>query len=94
MAHKFVVVFTTAGGGQAAIIQTMLQAAGIPAQTSQEGAGAAYGLTVGPLGLVDILVPDTHAEAAQRLLAAMQRGDLEGDPGLADSAGSEPDLDR
>ena len=77
MTNKLVVVFTTTGGGQAAIIQNLLASAGIPATTSQEGAGAAYGLTVGPLGLVDILVPEARAAEAEALLAAMQRGDLE-----------------
>ncbi len=75
--NKLVVVFTTTGGGQAAIVQDLLTSAGIPAQTSQEGAGAAYGFTVGPLGLVDILVPEARAAEAEALLAAMQRGDLE-----------------
>lgn len=76
MSGKLVVVFTTAGGGTAAIIKTMLEAAGIPAVTSQEGAGTAYGLTVGALGTVDILVPESRATEAKALLAAMERGDL------------------
>ena len=86
--NKPVVVFTTNGGGQAAIIQELLIAAGIPAQTSQEGAGAAYGFTVGPLGMVDIIVPEAYAAAAEQLLAAMQRGDLEDGEGPA----APPDL--
>lgn len=77
MTNKLVVVYATAGSGHAAIIQTMLEAAGIPVQTSQEGAGAAYGFTVGPLGRVEILVPEPYAAQAADLLAAMERGDLE-----------------
>ncbi|MCC7359468.1 MAG: DUF2007 domain-containing protein [Anaerolineales bacterium] len=93
MTNQLVVVFTTNGGGQAAIIQELLASAGIPAQTSQEGAGAVYGLTVGPLGQVDILVPERYAAAAEQLLAAMQRGDLEegaGPSARADDSGDRP----
>jgi hypothetical protein len=80
MPHKLVVVHTTAGLGPAAIIKAALEAAGIPAETSQEGAGAAFGFTVGPLGLVEILVPDTHAAQAEEIIAAMRRGDLGEEP--------------
>jgi hypothetical protein len=80
MPHKLVVVHTTAGLGPAEIVKEALLAAGIPAETSQEGAGAAFGFTVGPLGLVDVLVPDTHAAQAEEIIAAMRRGDLADDP--------------
>ena len=59
-------------------------AAGIPAETSREGAGAAYGFTVGPLGMVDILVPEEHAAQAENLLDAMRRGDLTDDSDAID----------
>jgi hypothetical protein len=81
MPDPLVVVFTTAGRGPAGIIQEMLIAAGIPATTSQEGAGAAYGFTVGPLGTVEILVPAPYEADARRLLEAMERGELNGDGG-------------
>jgi Putative prokaryotic signal transducing protein len=77
MSRRSVVVYTTSGPGQAAIVKNALTAAGIPAATSQEGAGAAYGLTVGPLGRVDILVPAQYAAEAEALLAAMRRGELD-----------------
>jgi hypothetical protein len=84
MTHpRLVVVYTTTGSGPANIIKGVLASAGIPAELSQEGAGAAYGLTVGTLGLVDVLVPEDRAAEAEQLLAAMDRGDL-GD----ESAGS------
>jgi hypothetical protein len=79
MHPRFVVVYTTAGPGQAAIIRGTLEAAGIPTETSQEGAGAAYGFTVGPLGMVDILVPEAYAAEAEALLAALRQGDLSDD---------------
>jgi hypothetical protein len=79
MPSQFVVVYTTSGPGEADIIQSVLNAAGLPCRLSREGAGAAYGLTVGPLGVVDVLVPEEHAEAARALLEAMERGDLADD---------------
>jgi len=79
MSARLVVVYTAAGPGRADIIKSALVAAGIPAETSREGAGAAYGLVVGPLGMVDILVPEEDAAQAEELLAAMRRGDLSDD---------------
>jgi hypothetical protein len=79
MPQRFVVVYTTSGPGEAAVIQGVLEAAGIPCQLSREGAGAAYGITVGPLGVVDILVPEANAAEAEALLAAMDRGELADD---------------
>jgi hypothetical protein len=77
---RLVVVTTTAGLGQAAIWVGTLQAAGIPAVTSQEGAGAAFGFTVGPLGLVDILVPEDRASEAEALLAELRGDDPDNEP--------------
>lgn len=79
MSQRLVVVYTTAGPGEATIIQGVLEAAGIPCELSREGAGAAYGITVGPLGVVDVLVPEPHVEAARALLEALERGDLADD---------------
>jgi hypothetical protein len=77
MPEHLIVVYTAIGPGQADIIKSALIAADIPAETSREGAGAAYGFTVGPLGMVDILVPEEYAAQAEDLLAAMRRGDLD-----------------
>ena len=79
MSEHLVVVYTAAGPGLAEIVKSTLIAAGIQAETSREGAGAAYGFTVGPLGMVDILVPEEEAAEAEALLEAMQRGDLSDD---------------
>ena len=84
MPQRFVVVYATSGPGEATILQSVLAAAGIPCELSREGAGAAYGLTVGPLGVVDILAPEAQAEAARALLAAMERGDLADDSAAVD----------
>ncbi len=79
MPEPLIVVYTAVGPGEAEIVKGALMAAGIPAETSREGAGAVYGFTVGPLGMIDILVPAEHAAQAEELLAAMRRGDLNND---------------
>ena len=85
--QDLVVVFTSAGPGYADIIKGTLEAAGIPATTSREGAGAAYGLTVGAMGLVDVLVTADRADEARALLAELRQDD-DGDDDLAND---EPD---
>ena len=79
MTHALVAVYTAPGQLQAHIVKGMLEAAGIAVQLSQEGAGAAYGLTVGPLGAVELLVARKDAAEAQALIAAMERGELDED---------------
>ena len=86
MPEKLIVVYTAASPGEADVVKGALLAAGVPAETSREGAGAAYGFTVGPLGMVDILVPAAHAAQAAELLAAMRRGDLSDDSDAIDEA--------
>jgi len=77
MTQPLVVVYTAAGQMEANIVKGMLEAAGIPVELSQESAGTVYGLTVGTMGLVEILVPEQRADEAKALIEAMQRGDLE-----------------
>lgn len=59
----------TAGIIPATIIAGRLQANGIPAHAWQEGAGQAYGLTVGLLGNGYVMVPESYLEQAKALLA-------------------------
>jgi hypothetical protein len=75
LTQELVVVFTSAGPGYADIIKGTLEAAGIPAATSREGAGAAYGFTTGAMGLVDVLVTADRAEEARALLAELGQKD-------------------
>ncbi len=77
MNSNLVVVYTAAGRTEAGFIISLLEAAGIPAMSTQEGAGAAYGLTVGPLGKAQILVREEDAAEARELLAAMEHGELD-----------------
>ncbi len=79
MADKLVIVYSTAGHGQAEIIKGALEAAGIPAEISQESAGTVFGFTVGEMGLAHILVAAEQVAEALAFLEAMQRGDLTND---------------
>ena len=67
---KWEVVAEEAGLAPAQIIAGRLQAEGIPARAWQEGAGQAFGLTVGMLGSGYVEVPEAYLEEARAILAA------------------------
>ena len=92
MTQSFAVVYTAAGRIEADIVKGMLEAAGIPVELSQESAGTVYGLTVGAMGLVEILVPEQRADEAKALIEAMQRGELEEE--FPDPNGQIPDEEQ
>ncbi len=71
---KWEVVAETYGELQAEILRGLLEAQGIPVVLSQEGAGRAYGIQVGPLGLVQLLVPSDYVLTAQDILTDYQTG--------------------
>ena len=57
---------------EAYLVIGLLEAAGIPVKVVRESAGELFGLTVGPLAKIDVLVPQEHKSEAERLL----EGDL------------------
>ncbi len=89
MSDPLVVVCTVEGRLEAERIRSWLEAEGIPAMVSQEGAGQVYGLTLGLLGEADVLVPAARAAEAQALLADMPCAEAGGD----ESGSSEPEDD-
>jgi hypothetical protein len=63
---------------EAEIIKEALEAQGIPAEIFQEGAGHfAYPVGVGPLGKVEICIPEERLEEAEAWLEEYQSGKLE-----------------
>ncbi len=66
---KWTVVAKAPGLAAAEIIANRLIVEGIPARAWQEGAGQAFGLTVGLLGTGHVVVPDDFAEEAKAILA-------------------------
>jgi hypothetical protein len=85
MSDPLVVVCTVDGRLEAERIKSWLEAEGIPAMVSQEGAGQVYGLGVGYLSQADVLVPAARAAEAEALVAAMRSGEL--DSGELESGG-------
>ena len=71
------VVFIANGRLEADMVRLMLEASGIKVLMRGESAGTVYGLTAGPLGEVNLLVPEGQLEEAQNLIDAMNRGELE-----------------
>jgi hypothetical protein len=75
--ERWEVIVEVAGQLQAEIMRGMLEAQGIKVWISQEGAGKAYGVNVGRLGRVQILVPAGEVEQAKALLDEYYSGQLE-----------------
>lgn len=73
-------------------LRGLLEAQGIPVYLNQEGAGRAYGLSVGPLGATLILVREADLLAAREVLADYQQGKFEDIPLNAED--QEVDLDE
>lgn len=71
------VVYVASGMLEAESIKILLESFEIPAYVNQESAGLTYGLTVGPLGEVDVLVPEQYLSQAKNVIEEMQKGLLE-----------------
>jgi hypothetical protein len=80
--NEWVVLEYVPGDLQAEILRGLLEAQGIPVFLSQESAGRAIGLTVGPLGEVTILVRAEDLQDAQRVLADYRSGLFENQENL------------
>lgn len=71
------VVYIANGMLEAESVKILLESFGIPAFVNQEAAGTVYGLTVGPLGEVEIVVAGEHLADAKKIIAEMNAGNLE-----------------
>jgi hypothetical protein len=78
------VVYSAQGKLSAEIVRLLLESFEIPAILSQESVGATYGLTIGDLGEVDILVPAVKVDEALEILRAMEEGKLDDNTSSAD----------
>jgi hypothetical protein len=78
MEENWEVVEMVQGQLQAEILRGLLEAQDIKVWLNQEGAGAAYGINVGPLGTVEILVPTSAVDQARQILDAYYAGEFEG----------------
>jgi hypothetical protein len=69
MNEGLIVVDTAIGVLQAEALRGLLEAQGVEVTFSYESAGRVEGLSVGPVGEVDLLVPASQAARARRILA-------------------------
>jgi len=75
--QKWVTVAKIQSGIQAEVLRGLLEAQEIPVVLSREGAGRAIGITIGALGEVDILVPESHQAEAKSVLISYELGEFE-----------------
>jgi hypothetical protein len=80
-----VVIETTSGMLEAEILRGLLESRGLTVQLFQEAAGKIYGLGVGRLGQVDLMVPIDQADEARQIMADDHSGRLMEDDGSLDS---------
>ena len=66
---KWEIVARESGLATAQIVANRLRSEGIPANAWQEGAGVAFGLTIGKLGTGYVVVPEEYKEEALLILA-------------------------
>lgn len=92
MKEKYIKVYMTSGINNAILIQSLLSSFNIPAETSQESAGIAIGLTQGPLGLAYVYVPENYEEEAKKIIKAYENGELS-EPSSPDDAELDIDSD-
>ncbi len=70
------VVYETTGSFLAEILRGLLEAQEIPVVLSQEGIAHVYGLTMGTLGRVQILVPSHELERARQILEEYENSEI------------------
>lgn len=85
--EKWELITEVSGELQADLLRNLLEAQGIQVFLNQEGAGRAYGLTVGPMGEVQVLVPSHQSEEAREIVDDYFAGKFE----ASDEDLSEPD---
>jgi hypothetical protein len=79
MQNDIVKVASVSGHLEAEILRSLLEAHGIDVWISQEAAGTAIGLGVGPLGEAHVMVRAADARQAREILADYQAGKLQSD---------------
>ena len=78
----WVVIAENVNPAEGAVIKSRLESEEIPAVVQQEAIGSVFGLTVGPLGSANVLVPEPLGERALAILAVTY--DPDDDDGAGD----------
>ncbi|KAF0112544.1 MAG: hypothetical protein C0417_00050 [Chlorobiaceae bacterium] len=71
------VVYIANGKLEAESVKILLESFDIPAFINQESAGSTFGLTVGILGEVEVIVPLSYVTEAKKIIEEMINGKLE-----------------
>jgi hypothetical protein len=79
--EKWELIIEVSGELQADLLRNLLEIQGIKVFLNQEGAGRAYGLTVGPMGQVQVLVPEHQSREAHQIVEDYYAGKFESDEG-------------
>ena len=79
MAGNIIKIYQVSGQLEGELLKAYLEANGVPAALSQESAGIVYGLTIGALGNVDVLISDENVERATLLIEEYQKGQIDKD---------------
>ncbi len=77
MNDAYQVVYTAQGHMDAEMMKVFLEARGFEVMLAGESAGRTYGFSFGPMGEVQVLVPNEQAADARATLDAMDRGEFE-----------------
>ncbi len=93
MADDFQAVYSTNGQLNAESIKILLESAGIQVMLAGESIGTVYGLGIGPLAAIEVLVPASQVSSAREILDAMDKGELEL-PSQTDNGDDEPETDE
>ena len=88
--EKWELIIEVSGELQADLLRNLLEAQGIKVFLNQEGAGRAYGLTVGPMGQVQVLVPEHQSQEANQIVEDYYAGKFEADEGEDSELDVEP----
>jgi hypothetical protein len=73
MVDRFVVVDVVMGRLEAEFLQNYLRGQGIQCEIVQEAVGLVDGLTIGPMGEVELLVPSAQGKKAREVLRAYHK---------------------
>ena len=90
------VIIAIVSWAEAEVMRSKLESEGIPCLLQREPAGAVFGITIGPLGEVRVLVPEPLAERAIDLLSENTSDDIDdiGEDGDVEGSSDEPEMDK
>lgn len=74
--EEWVLLVKVQGLLQAELLRGLLEAQGIMVWVNPQGASHAYAVSVGTLGLVELLVPQSAIDQARQVLEAYERGEF------------------